>query len=89
MSDVKITSYDVPEWMKDRINSSTYEEIEAWRNSVKSPNECMAGDPDLQVWWACQSVLTNCLKPLIASIVVTDHQLAVMEWVLSGAYDEE
>lgn len=89
MSDVKITSYDVPEWMKDRINSSTYEEIEAWRNSVKSPNECMTGDPDLQIWWACQSVLTDKPKLQTTLPVITDHQLAVMEWVLSGAYDEE
>lgn len=85
----KITSYDVPQWIKERINASSYEEIEAWRNSVKAPALCVPGDPDLEAWWACESVLAGRRihhEPLPA---ITDHQVDVIEWVNSPAYDEE
>ena len=85
----KITSYDVPAWIKDRINVSAYEEIEAWRNSVKAPAQCKPGDPDLQIWWACESVLTERRATHERLPEITDHQVAVIEWVNSPAYDEE
>lgn len=85
----KLTSYDVPQWMRDRINASTYEEVEQWQNSVKSPNQCATGDPDLEVWWACQAVLSNRPQKQELPPMITDHQLAVIEWVNSPAYNEE
>lgn len=85
----KISSYDVPQWIRDQINASTYDEIEQWKNSVKSPNQCSAGDPDLQIWWACQSVLSNRPQVQESLPAVTEHQLAVIEWVNSPAYNEE
>ena len=55
---VTLTSYDVPQDIKDHINAmTTLEEVKEYMASVKSPNRCNAGDPDLTVWWACRSVL--------------------------------
>jgi len=85
----KITSYDVPQWIKDRINAASYEEIETWQNEVRSPAQCAPGDPDLQIWWACQAVLSSRPKAQALLPEITDHQIAVMEWVNSPAYDEE
>lgn len=85
----KISSYDVPQWIRDQINTATYAEIAQWQNLVKSPNQCAAGDPDLEIWWACQAALSNRPQEQEPLPTITDHQLAVIEWVNSLAYNEE
>ena len=55
-----LTSYGVPQEIKDRINAMTsLDEVRAYQKSVKAPSECAAGDPDLEVWWACTAVLRS------------------------------
>lgn len=52
----KITSYDIPQWLKDKLNGmQTVEEVREYQSTVKAPNECAAGDPDLLTWWACEA----------------------------------
>lgn len=84
-----ITSYDVPQWLKEKINSmATIEEVEAYRNTVKSPNKCKAGDVDLMIWNTCTIAMARPAEKK-SMIEVSDHDLAVIEWVNSDEYDEE
>jgi hypothetical protein len=84
-----LASYDVPQEIRDRINAMTSkEQVIEYMQSVKPPSACKPGDPDLEVYWACQSALSS-IKTPPQLYDVTDHQVAVSDWVLSEEYDEE
>lgn len=91
-----LTSYDVPKEIRDRINAcGSLDEVIAIRDSVKAPNACKPGNPDLTTWWACQSVIdAETTRQRIEAEranapVITEHQTAVMDWVMSDDYDNE
>lgn len=96
----KITSYDVPDWLKDKLNAMTYAEVVAYQKSVKPPAACYGGDPDLTIWWACAAVLEHNApddapaaepsNPFAGmSDAEIDRRLKIMEWVNSDEYDNE
>jgi len=45
--------------IETRLDGMTEQEIRDLKASVKAPNKCKSGDPDLKVWWACQDRLSN------------------------------
>ena len=92
---VEITSYDVAQEIKDKLNAiSTIEEVKNYLNTVKAPCDCFSGDPDLTIWNACVSILEaeNTIKNEEDSgklPVPTREELLQALYVDSGLYDEE
>lgn len=89
-----LTSYDVPVEVCNRINAcQTLAEVIVIRDSIKPPSKCKVGEPDLTIWWACVSVIDAEERKIHAARAemptITEHDLTVMEWVNSPAYDEE
>ena len=84
-----ITSYDVPAEISDRINAmGSAQEVLDYMSSVKPPCDCASGDPDLQVYWACQAALSSVVAAA-PPLDLTDDQVAISDWALSPAYDVE
>jgi len=53
----KLTSYDIPKDLRDRINAMSDAEIKALQDTVKLPGHMTDKEIDPVVWWACETAL--------------------------------